>query len=123
MPKADALLAIVSASDSDTSFFICIVFLWFFRPSIAKIGNEGCNEFVTTFDFVSLPAECRLPSGGVSRFLQFISMRNRVNRQVLPGREAPCVRPDDGTFVRANCAILGAIENDNDAFKIGRAHV
>src|SRR5208282_6094715 len=116
MPKADALLLIVRASDSDTSFFICIVFLWFFRPSLAKTGNEGCNETVTTFDFISLPAGCLLPSDGISRLLQFISMRSRVNRQLLPGGEAPCVRPDDGRFIRANCAILGAIENDNDAF-------
>ena len=70
MPKADALLAIVSASDSNTSFFICIVFLWFFRPSIAKTGNEGCNEFVTTFNFFSWPTGRPLPSGGISRCLQ-----------------------------------------------------
>src|SRR5208283_2745995 len=103
MPKADALLPIVRASDSDTSFFICIVFLWLFRPSIAETGNEGCDDFITTFNFFSSPAGCPLPSCG-------------VNRQLLPGREAPCVRPDDGRFIRANCAILGAIENDDDAF-------
>jgi hypothetical protein len=57
-----------------------------------------------------------LPSGGVSRFLQFISMLNRVNRQLLPGREALCVRPDDGRFIRAHCAILGAIGNNDDTF-------
>src|SRR5208282_3861860 len=116
MPKADALLPIVSASDSDTSFFICIIFLWFFTPSLTTTGNESCNEFITTFDFFSWPAGCPLPSGGVSRCLQFISMRNRVNRHLLPGREAPCVRQLDGRFIRANCATRSAIEKDDDAF-------
>jgi hypothetical protein len=85
---------------------------------MAKTGNEGCNEIVTTFCFLSLPPECPLPSGGVSRFLQFISMLIRVNRQSLPGRQtlALCVRHEDGTFIRANCATLGAIGNDADAF-------
>jgi hypothetical protein len=40
----------------------------------------------------------------------------RVNRQLLPGREALCVRQDDATFIRANRATLGAIENDNNFF-------
>src|SRR5665213_894590 len=49
MPKADALLPIVRASDSDTSFFICIVFLWFFRPSIVGTVNEGCMNSLQLF--------------------------------------------------------------------------
>ena len=76
----------------------------------------GCNEIVTTFDFISLPAGCPLPSDGISRLLQFISMRSGVNLQLLPGREASSVRQDDGTFIRANCAILGAIGNKKCLF-------
>ena len=36
----------------------------------------------------------------------------RVNRQLLPGREstALCIRQDDAAFIRAHCAILGAIK-------------
>jgi len=41
-------------------------------------------------------------------------MCSRVNRQLLPGRETLCFRQDDGTFIRPNCAILGAIGNDDD---------
>jgi hypothetical protein len=55
-----------------------------------------------------------LPLGNFSRFLQFISLLIRVNRQLLSGKHALCVRQDDGIFIRANCAILGAIGNDND---------
>jgi hypothetical protein len=40
----------------------------------------------------------------------------RVNRQFLFGRETQCVRQNDGTFIRENCATLGAIENNADAF-------
>jgi hypothetical protein len=93
-----------------------MVFLWFFRASLAGTGNEGRDEFITTFDFVSWPAGRPLPSGGVSRLLQFISMRHRVNQQLLPDREVLCIRQDDGTFIRANCAARSAIENDNDFF-------
>jgi hypothetical protein len=111
-------LLIVRASDSDTSFFICIVFLWFFRPSLAKIGNEGCNEIVTTFDFVSLPPEGLLPADDRFRFRQFISLCICILRLLHLRREIIVLYlgQNDRTFVRANCATLGAIGNDNDAF-------
>jgi hypothetical protein len=118
MPKADALLLIVRASDSDTSFFIFIVFLSFFRRIIPETENEGCNEIVTTFDFVSLPPEGLLPADDRFRFRQFISLCICILRLLHLRREIIVLYlgQNDRTFVRANCATLGAIGNDNDAF-------
>jgi hypothetical protein len=92
-------------------------FPFVFRPSIAKIRNEGCNEIVTTFDFVSLPTE-RLPSGDFIRFLQFISLRIRILGllHLRKGIVVLYLGQNDRTFVRANCAILGAIGDKNDFF-------